>query len=869
MDQEILQKIGKYEIISERGRGGMGAVYRARDPLDGRIVALKTTAPELATSSEVLQRYYLEAQAAGALQHRNIANIYDLGEADGCPYIAMEMVEGESLQSIIDMQARLPLAAKLKLVQQVCEGLGYAHQHGIIHRDVKPANILVTNDGVVKLVDFGIAHLESHNLTKTGRFLGTIHYASPEQINDGPVDNRSDIWSVAAVIYEFIAYRKAFEGSNIAATIAKILTSDPEPLSVCCPGVPVELDPIIHRGLAKNPAQRYSSLDEMLKDIQPIALRLQQSLISELIVEAKVLRVHGDLNAARQKIRATLILDHMNAEGNRLLSEIQAEIDRQASGAAAAPGPAAPSEELPPEQDSACVGRETDVSLKEALWHADKLVDEGKYLEASNQLQSLQKEFADADEIGLKLEILEPFVKAAKLIEDGRRAINQGEYGEAVRAFNSALELNPQDKQAADQKATAIKERDRLRQVREALSAGQKAIREGDSQTAEISLQKVLELDAAHAEGASLLGQIRAGNTTDERDATFRERLKHADGLLAEKKFEEAQYALLELQNDHPQASGIAQRLQDLQPQMKLHQLLTDGEEAFRQGEFGEAVRILTEAQQLAPSDEHVRELKVRAVQERDRLRQVREAISGGQRALRQGEFEIAEKQVERALRLDPASSQALSLQAQVRVERQAHARGETLELGLKQAEELIAAKKFDEAQSQLDELRKSFPDSKPLQVLFDTLRQKKAEASASPPVQSAPSPLQRSTVLPAPVNDYTKSMELAEELRRNLQNLKSSPRARPNPRAQSTMASGPRPVSPNLAQAIPSAPPVGEDSGATLVRGALPAKPATPSSPPEPNATVASTPRLMSSAIEGKGSPIQPGIAETKPDKK
>ncbi len=308
----------------------------------------------------------------------------------------------------------------------------------MIHRDVKPANILVTNNGVVKVVDFGIAHLESNSLTKTGRFLGTIHYASPEQINDGRVDSRSDLWSVAAVIYEFIAYRKAFEGSNIAATIAKILTADPEPLSVCCPGVPVELDHIISKGLAKNPNDRYASLDEMLEDIQPIAIRLQQSLISELIVEAKALRGQGDLNAARQKVRATLILDHTHSEANRLLSEIQAEIDRQASavGIQEAVGDAAQAQETPSaggpsEQERARAvrdavisgqqamkrgdltgaeqelqralqldqenaqakeilgqirqdrdGRERDFLLKEAFWHADKLVDAGKYLEA-------------------------------------------------------------------------------------------------------------------------------------------------------------------------------------------------------------------------------------------------------------------------------------------------------------------------------------------------------------------------------------------------------------------------------------------------------------------------------------------------------
>ena len=325
-----MQKIGKYEIVAELGQGGMGVVYKARDPFIGRMVALKTITPELVSDPEILKRFYREAQSAGTLQHPNIVTIYDLGEADGRPYIAMEFVEGESLQSIINRRARIPLAAKLKLVQQFCEGLGHAHKHGFVHRDVKPANILVTNDGNVKVVDFGIVHLESTNLTKTGMFLGTIHYASPEQINDGRVDSRSDLWSVTCVVYEFIAYKKAFDGSNIAAIIAKVLSTEPEPLSRCCPGVPAELDEVISKGLKKNVDERYQSLDEMLGDLLPIARNLQQSFIGDLLVEAKDLREKGDFNAAQEKVRAVLILDNTHGEAKRLHSEIAAELHRLA-----------------------------------------------------------------------------------------------------------------------------------------------------------------------------------------------------------------------------------------------------------------------------------------------------------------------------------------------------------------------------------------------------------------------------------------------------------------------------------------------------------------------------------------------------------
>jgi serine/threonine-protein kinase len=300
----------------------MGVIFKARDRFLGSILALKILAPELVSDPEILKRFYLEAQSARALQHPNIVTIYDVGEADGLPYIAMEFVEGETLQNIINRRARIPLAVKLKLVQQICEGLGHAHKHGFVHRDVKPAHTLVTNDGTVKVVGFGIVPLETANLTKTGMFLGTIHYAPPEQFNDGRFDSRSDIWSVTCVVYELIAYKKAFDGSNTAAIIGKVLATDPEPLSRCCPGVPTDLDAVISKGLKRDADERYQSLDEMLKDLLPVARSIQQPFIAELVREAKDLREKGDFTGALMKLRAVLILDNSHGEAKRLSGEI-------------------------------------------------------------------------------------------------------------------------------------------------------------------------------------------------------------------------------------------------------------------------------------------------------------------------------------------------------------------------------------------------------------------------------------------------------------------------------------------------------------------------------------------------------------------
>jgi serine/threonine protein kinase len=182
-------------------------------------VALKTLIPGALESPELLKRFYREAQAAGSLEHPNIVTVYDLGEANGLPYIAMEFVQGESLDKIISRRPQLTVAHKLKILTQLCRALAYAHSRGIVHRDVKPGNILVKDDGTVKVVDFGIVHLAATGMTLEGAVLGTFSYMSPEQVRGETVDTRSDIFSVGLVMYELLAYRKAFDGPNLTAVM--------------------------------------------------------------------------------------------------------------------------------------------------------------------------------------------------------------------------------------------------------------------------------------------------------------------------------------------------------------------------------------------------------------------------------------------------------------------------------------------------------------------------------------------------------------------------------------------------------------------------------------------------------------------------
>ena len=206
-----MKQLGRYEILDELGRGAMGVVFKARDPLIGRLVALKTITTLAADDPDMVERFWREAKAAGALQHANIVTIHDMGEADGVPFIAMEYLEGESLATLISRGAPLSLTEKVGYLVQTCRALQYAHRRSVIHRDIKPANIVLTVEGVIKVVDFGIARVSDVSHTNTGTLLGTLGYMSPQQIRGKRADGLSDIWSVGVVLYELLTGRRPFK----------------------------------------------------------------------------------------------------------------------------------------------------------------------------------------------------------------------------------------------------------------------------------------------------------------------------------------------------------------------------------------------------------------------------------------------------------------------------------------------------------------------------------------------------------------------------------------------------------------------------------------------------------------------------------
>ncbi|HEX9673052.1 MAG TPA: protein kinase [Burkholderiales bacterium] len=270
MSKAALKKLGRYRLVAELGRGAMGIVYRAEDPSLNRTVAVKSIIlmDDPATRADYEARFLQEAKAAGGLNHPNLVTIHDVGREGDVAYMAMELLEGTELRAMM-ARGRVPLPLALDVLAQVADGLAHAHEHGVVHRDIKPGNIMIVHDRIAKIMDFGIARVRASEVkTQTGAILGSPRYMSPEQVTGQPADRRSDIFSLGVVLYELAAGEPPFTAPTVTQLMHQIATATPRPPSATNPAVPAMLDLIIARALQKQPAERYQSAAELASDLR-------------------------------------------------------------------------------------------------------------------------------------------------------------------------------------------------------------------------------------------------------------------------------------------------------------------------------------------------------------------------------------------------------------------------------------------------------------------------------------------------------------------------------------------------------------------------------------------------------------------------
>ena len=281
---ETPRTIGRYEVIERVGRGGMGVLYRGRDPVLDREVAIKVMAGDFSTDESARTRFFREARASARLQHRNIVTIFEFAEDAGTPYIAMEFLRGQTLGQRLQAQPPLTLVQKLDIVTQLLTGLHYAHEQGIVHRDVKPANVWLLDDGTVKLLDFGIAKIAASTMTSAGSVLGSAFYMAPEQVAGREVDGRADVFAAGVVLYELLSQHRPYEAETPTAVMMKIVSEDAQPLTKFCPDLPPALVAAVMKALQREPARRFPHAGDFAAELKLVRLSAERG--AETVTES-------------------------------------------------------------------------------------------------------------------------------------------------------------------------------------------------------------------------------------------------------------------------------------------------------------------------------------------------------------------------------------------------------------------------------------------------------------------------------------------------------------------------------------------------------------------------------------------------------
>ena len=587
------KQLGKYIIEDVLGRGGMGTVYKARDPRMGRLVAIKTLSGNLRDES-TLKRFYREAEKTGRLKHANIITIYDLGEEGGHPYIVMEFIEGRALDSIIRDPIDLPLLQKLRIIEQVCLALGYAHANDVIHRDVKPGNVMLRPDGLVKLLDFGIAIEERATdvtLTQTGLVIGTVPYMAPERLLGGSVNGRSDIFATGVLMFQLLTRELPFQGDEVIL-VNKLLNEPHPPLDRYLTNYPSPLNDVLDRSLAKRPADRYETAEEMASDLSAVIEQTKRLYIDDLLSQAQDRVNAHDPLPARELFLEILKLDPQQATARRTLSELNQQISRRQQIEHA---------ELKRRQaQNAFVERKFDVAIA-LLQEALKLVPED--VEIAKQL----------DYVRGKQQVAEQVTSALRQAEEAKRS---GEISKALAIVEQALSLdttNARIRLAYNSLMKQVKDAEQRAGARRLLQSAREELSKNDYDAASSLIREAELLDPANVEVQSLKSALREEVRLNLRRIRVAEIENHIATAVDEEDWRAAasaiQAALAELPSDPlllRYKVQVDQQLELLAEAKKLDGVVRDSWALFKSSP-SEALAFVERMLREHPGDEQLR----------------------------------------------------------------------------------------------------------------------------------------------------------------------------------------------------------------------------------------------------------------------
>ena len=661
-----MKRIGRFEIQAEIGRGGFGRVYSAFDPTVGRIVAVKVL--DSNGDASQLGRFRNEASAAGNLHHENIVTVHEFGEDDGTQYLVMEYLEGLDLQKVlkeVSLGTRTPLTIlqKVSVMSQVAEGLHYAHSSGVLHRDVKPANIMLLADGGVKIMDFGIARLTRDNatrLTQQGYLIGTVLYMAPELLLGADVDALCDIWSYGVIFYEMLAGRNPFETGNLHSEMYKISHEDAPvlPADQC----PAALQPVIRRLLARDRELRYQTLEDVRFDVEPVLLELKKEEADHLLPVAQDLCAREAWGEAQVLVRSILELEPQNRDARVLWERVQQGNRRRA------------------------------LKLRvDALAHRGSAEAEQRhFIEAIEIFESARKLDSDDEQVNARLKQLrqakERNDRANQLLASAKQELGQNRLTSALERGSEALRADPEHPEAAEllsQIQREIEEREQERSIQAGLhtTRGLIAIESFDDAIALLN-----GLVAANP-GRSDIQDLMARTVTQKSERNRRRRLEagleSAKAFLKGSELPESIRVLEDLAQEFPSDPEVTDLLAYARQEQNTRQriqaveaLSTQVSSLVQSHQFDDALAAIQNELRLYP-DEMVLSRLLRSVLESQQAYEKQRGLEEGLRRIRelrqQGGWEDASQIVRSLLEETPADPELLTHDRELGEERQKH----------------------------------------------------------------------------------------------------------------------------------------------------------------------------------------------------
>lgn len=625
----MASRIGRYDITGEIGRGGMGVVYRGEDKLIGREVAIKTLTE---ATPELRERFYVEARS-GILNHPNIVTVYELGEHEGNPFIAMEFVPGESLEKMLRQRGRLPILESISIVEQICTGLGYAHAHGLLHRDVKPANVIVLPDGRVKIVDFGIARLADQNtrLTKTDALLGTFHYIAPERLKGEASDGRADIWSAGIMLYEMVSGALPFRGKDVSA-LYRVIHEPYVPITQLVEDTPEALTAVLDKALAKDLKDRYATAEEMAFDLQALAEDLKRARLHELLDTARRLSVEQQFASARTILLQAQRLDPANTTARMLMQEVQEQLNQLQRGEQI--------RQLVEQADAALAAQQYDDAI--TLYSQAAGLDTEDALGLAQRAEAAQARKAQS-------------LRVRSLWEQASEARSHGDLTRAQEFLEQALAMDEQSTDLRNAHSIVLREirkRQQEKQVEDLLKTARDSYTAQNYTEAMARLREAAEIDPTHSEVQQLLFSLTARQKEERRRILLEQILAEIQESVDAENFEQAQDRVSRALDTLPAEAALLRLKAEIEEkkrahatQQLVHAAILRAQQALEDPE--EALTILQEALEQAPGDTRLTEFRSRLEEQVERTRKEELRL----RRLKQAQDDLNAQRYEEAIR--------------------------------------------------------------------------------------------------------------------------------------------------------------------------------------------------------------------------